>query len=83
MVGKRCPTSFRFWVVLANAGGAYEVVFSSDKAQYGGNGSDCIEAVNAEKYNDTFGKEQKYIKINLPALSGVVIRRVKGRARRV
>lgn len=25
VVGKRCLTSFRFWVVLANAGGANEV----------------------------------------------------------
>ena len=66
-----------------NSKGEYKEVFSSDERRFGGNGILNDEIIKSAKYKDKFGKEQNYIKINLPALSGVIIRQVKGRARRV
>jgi len=63
--------------------GEYEEVFSSDEYRFGGNGNLNGEKIKTAKYQDESGKEQNYIKINLPALSGIIIRQVKGRARRV
>ena len=61
----------------------YKEVFSSDETRFGGNGGLNSEILKTAKYQDQSGKEQNYIKINLPALSGVIIRKVNGRARRV
>ena len=63
--------------------GKYLVAFSSDEERFGGNGCISEACLQTEKCKNKDGKEQNYLKINLPALSGVIISRAKGRARRV
>lgn len=63
--------------------GKYKEVLSTDEARFGGNGIVNGEILKTAKYQNQSGKENHYININLPALSGIVIRKVNGRARRV
>ena len=63
--------------------GEYKEVLTSDEECYGGKGITNKAVLKAEKYKDQNGKEKSYIKFNLPALSGVVIRKMDRRARRV
>ena len=63
--------------------GKYSIVFSSDDERFGGNGCMSGVCLQADKCKNKDDKEQNYLKINLPALSGVIISRAKGRARRV
>ena len=62
--------------------GEYEEVFSSDKESFGGNNFLNEKSIKTSKYTNKDGKEQNYLNINLPALSGVIIRKVKGGVRR-
>ena len=59
----------------------YEVVFNSDKTCFGGKGMLNVESIMIDE--NQADDENKYIKINLPALSGIILRKVNGRVRRV
>ena len=61
--------------INVDGSGEYEEVFSSDATKYGGNGYLNTDGIKTAKYLDISGKEQNYLKINLPALSGIVIRK--------
>ena len=55
--------------------GKYKEVLTSDEERYGGKGIVNKDVLKAETYIDQNGKEKCYVKFNLPALSGVVIRK--------
>ena len=66
------------------AKGEYKEAFTTNEARFGGTGAVNSDIIKSYKELDSItGKEKNYIKINLPALSGVIIRRVHGRTRRV
>ena len=71
-----------YWLNVDSAG-KYQEVFSSNELKFGGTGSKNSEAIKTEKYQKQSGENQNYIKINLPALSGIIIRKINGRVRRV
>ena len=64
-------------------GGKYREVFSSNEIRFGGNGVLNGDIIKTLKYQDQFGNDKNLIKINLPALSGVILRKINGRVRRV
>ena len=55
--------------------GEYKEVLTSDEERYGGKGIVNKDVLKAETYIDQNGKEKCYVKFNLPALGGVVIRK--------
>ena len=64
--------------ILVDEDGEYEEVFTTDDFKFGGNGivnNKLIKSKNSPA-------NQKYIEINLPALSGVIVRKVSRRVRR-
>lgn len=63
--------------------GNYREVLSTDEIRFGGFGNVNKNIIKSDKAITQSGKIQNYIDINLPALSGVVIRKVNGRVRRV
>jgi 1,4-alpha-glucan branching enzyme len=62
--------------------GEYKEVLTSDEERYGGKGIVNKDVLKAETYIDQNGKEKCYVKFNLPALSGVIIRKTNGKIRR-
>ena len=77
------PISRYDYQIDVDAPGKYKEVLSSDEERFGGRGLLNSEIIKTAKYQNQSGKEINYIKINLPALSGVVFRKINGRARRV
>ena len=77
------PIKREMYQIDVNCEGRYKEVFSSDEQRFGGNGNLNKRILKTEKYLKQSGEEQNYIKINLPALSGVIFRKENGRARRV
>ena len=63
--------------------GNYREVLTTDEFQFGGNGNVNKNIFKSSNYINDLGETQNYIDINLPALSGVIIRKVNGRVRRV
>ncbi len=63
--------------------GNYQEVLTTDEFQFGGKGVTNSKVLKSAKYSDQSGKNNYFININLPALGGVIIRKLEGRARRV
>lgn len=63
--------------------GNYREVFTTDELRFGGNGIINKGVLKTQKYTKQNGEIQNYIDINLPPLSGIILRKVNGRVRRV
>ena len=63
--------------------GIYKEMFNTDEKMFGGYGASNSEGIISQQYEKENGEEQKYIKINLPPLSGMVFQKVDGEVRRV
>ena len=63
--------------------GKYHEAFTTDEFSFGGSGVLNNGIINSFKEIDENGEIQNFVNINLPALSGVILRKVKGRVRRV
>ena len=68
--------------VLVDEGGSYKEVFTTDEYKFGGSGILNDKILKSKTYNSDSKNKQNYIEINLPPLSGVIIRKVNGRVRR-
>ena len=77
------PVTRNEYCIPVTEEGEYLEVLNSDETKFGGKGIVNKEVLKTEKHNDEQGNESDYIKINLPALSGVIIRKKSGRVRRV
>ena len=69
-------------VNVAEAGN-YQEILSTDEIQFGGNGSLNSGVIKSNKEINSQGEIQNFVNINLPPLSGIILRKVKGRVRRV
>ena len=76
------PVARDGYQVNVSTAGKYKEVFSTDETKFGGKGNLNNEILKSAKYQTQSGEIQNYVNINLPALSGVIIRKVNGRARR-
>ncbi len=63
--------------------GNYREVLNSDEFQFGGNGNVNNGVIKTFKETDYEGEIKNYVNINLPPLSGIILRKVNGRVRRV
>ena len=77
------PISREGYYLNVDANGRYQEVLNSNLEHFGGNGISNGGVIETEKQQIQGGKEINSIKINLPALSGLVFRKIKGRVRRV
>jgi 1,4-alpha-glucan branching enzyme len=59
--------------------GVYKEVLTSDEYRFGGKGLVNEKPIKSKCSNSN---KQNYIEINLPALSGVIIRKTNGKIRR-
>ena len=75
-------TREEYWLNV-DSPGRYKEILSSDEIRFGGKGLLNTAVFKTEKYQKQSGEIQNYLKINLPALSGIVIRKINGRVRRV
>ena len=76
------PVLINNYRVMIEIDGIYEEVFSTDELRYGGTGF-LNKTVSTKKAKNQEGFEQNYFEINLPPLSGIIIRKKEGRVRRV
>ena len=77
------PISREDYYLDVSTEGDYREALNSNLEIYGGNGMANNGIIKSNKYQNQNGEDTNRIKINLPALSGLVFRRVKGRVRRV
>lgn len=69
--------------IKVSKSGSYREVLNSDEFQFGGSGNLNDGIIKTFKNTDSQGKIQNYFNINLPPLSGIILRKVNGRVRRV
>ena len=72
------PVTRPNYPILVGSAGEYKEVLNTDEFRFGGTGI-INEKTLKSKICST---DQNYIEINLPALSGIIIRKIRGRARR-
>ena len=77
------PVTRENYCLNVDTPGKYKEVLTTDEIRFGGKGVVNADVIKTSQYKNQSGKIQNYININLPALSGVIIRKVNGRARRV
>ncbi|MBQ7352891.1 MAG: 1,4-alpha-glucan branching protein GlgB [Clostridia bacterium] len=70
-----------YWLNVEEKG-IYEELFTSDEFRFGGKGVINGSGIKSAEYLNQNGCIQNYISINLPALSGIIIRKKNGRVRR-
>ena len=72
------PVTRPNYPILVDEAGEYEEVLTTDEFRFGGSGIVNDKLIKSK----TSPAKQKYIEINLPALSGVIVRKSKRRVRR-
>ena len=76
------PVSREGYWLPVDSQGTYSEVFSTDEYRFGGTGIINGNSIKTQKNPNQLGKIKNYVNINLPALSGIVLRKIDGRARR-
>ena len=77
------PVKRENYRINVSQAGNYREVLTTDELRFGGTGNVNKGIIKSAKTLTQTGEIQNYIDINLPALSGVVFRKVNGRVRRV
>ena len=77
------PVTRENYTVKVEASGKYEEALNTDEYKFGGKGILNNKIIQTAQYKDQFEKTQNYFNINLPANSAVILRKVKGKTRRV
>ena len=77
------PISHTSYSLNVGESGSYEEALSSDKEIFGGRGMTNDGVIKSVVQHNSSCEEINCININLPALSGLVFRKINGRVRRV
>ena len=77
------PISREGYFLNVGEQGVYKEELNSNMSCFGGNGMASEGIVETSKQVNQNGEEINGIKINLPALSGLIYRKINGRVRRV